>query len=163
MSKNNKMFILSSDREYITERITEIEQQIDDLGPEFYEAFNQSSETWHDNAPFEAVRDKQSNLSAERQYLRQILHDSTSSRPRSTKDQVEAGKNVTVENLSKSIVKYYFIAGDWTAHAGKKQPDGDATIISRRSPLGSAMLGLKVGNKFEFNGNEFLIKDVTTK
>ncbi len=160
MSKKAKIFLLPRDRDYITNRIAEIDQQIADLGPEFYEAFNQSSETWHDNAPFEAVRDKQSNLSAEQQSLKQILQDSTLEQPTSVKDQAEAGKSLTIKNLSDSSVKRYFMAGDWTAYAGEKQPDSDATIISRRSPLGNAMLGRKVGDKFEFSGSQFLVEVV---
>jgi hypothetical protein len=46
-----ELIILDEDKAYARARIAELEQQIQALGPEFYEVFNQSSETWHDNAP----------------------------------------------------------------------------------------------------------------
>lgn len=60
-----ELIILDEDKEWMRRRIAELEKQIRDLGTEFYDALNQSSETWHDNAPFDALRDRQSVLAAE--------------------------------------------------------------------------------------------------
>ena len=59
-----ELVLLDEDREYARRRIAELQKEIQELGPEFYEVFNQSSETWHDNAPFDALRDRQSLLDA---------------------------------------------------------------------------------------------------
>lgn len=55
-----ELIILDEDKKAARQRIAELEAEILSLGPEFYEVFNQSSETWHDNAPFDALRDRQS-------------------------------------------------------------------------------------------------------
>ena len=61
----HEVYLLPDDREYAEKRIRELEQMIQELGADFNDAFTQSSETWHDNSPFEAVRDKQSMYAAE--------------------------------------------------------------------------------------------------
>ena len=60
-----EVYLLPEDRVAAEERIAELEGLIQDLGEDFRDAFTQSSETWHDNSPFEAVRDKQSMYAAE--------------------------------------------------------------------------------------------------
>lgn len=65
-----ELLILPEDLAYAVQRRHELERQIKALGPEFSDVFTQSSETWHDNAPFEAVRDKQSVLAAELAHIK---------------------------------------------------------------------------------------------
>ncbi len=158
--KSDELILLPSDRQYIERRLAEIDAEILALGPEFQAAFSQTSETWHDNAPFEVVRDKQSNLSAERQSLKDVLRNSTLKQPSNKKDTVDTGRIVTIKDLKKDKVKSYFLAGDWTAFAGKPHTNSEATIISRRSPIGNTILGLKTGDKFSFRGGDFLIEGI---
>ena len=70
-------YLLPDDRVAAEARIAELEQLIQDLGEDFRDAFTQSSETWHDNSPFEAVRDKQSMYAAELHQLRTLIRSST--------------------------------------------------------------------------------------
>lgn len=133
-----ELVILDEDKAYASRRIAELQKEILDLGPEFYEVFNQSSETWHDNAPFDALRDRQSLLDAELQKLRQVLRDSLPSVPAKKKGQAGIGSIVEL-----SDGKRYFIAGDWTPHAGQAK-DG-VVVISRKAPIAAAFFGKKVG------------------
>ena len=71
-----EFIILEEDKAWARQRIAWLEQAILDLGPEFHDVFNQSSETWHDNAPFDALRDRQSVLDAELQQLKRIMRRS---------------------------------------------------------------------------------------
>lgn len=128
-----ELIILDEDKEYMRMRIAELEKQIQNLGPEFYEVFNQSSETWHDNAPFDALRDRQSVLDAELQSLRRALRNSAVGVPSSQKSRVGIGSTV---HLSSS--KSYFIAGDFTPHAG--QTRNGVLIISRQAPLAEQLI-----------------------
>ncbi|NTW62403.1 hypothetical protein HGB25_03290, partial [Candidatus Saccharibacteria bacterium] len=128
------------------------------LGPEFRSAFTQTSETWHDNAPFEAVRDQQTILAAERYHLRQIIQSSAPSIPKQKQSTVGIGSHVTLTNLKNDKTTVYFIAGDWTYRAGHKL--GDATIMSRKSPLASAMYGKKAGDTVTFNKSDFSIENI---
>lgn len=134
-----EIIILDDDKAYAKARIEELQKAILDLGPEFYEVFNQSSETWHDNAPFDALRDRQSVLDAELQQLRGVLRNSAIKVPRPKKNTVGIGSRVLLDNGA-----VYFIAGDWTPHAGQLR--NGAIIISCQAPLAAALLGKKVGD-----------------
>lgn len=133
-----ELVILDVDKTYAKERIAELQKQIQDLGPEFYEVFNQSSETWHDNAPFDALRDHQSLLDAELQRLRALLRDSAISVPKPRKGEVGIGSTVRLQNG-----KVYFIAGDWTPFAGEVK--NNAIVVSRGAPLALQLVDKKVG------------------
>jgi transcription elongation GreA/GreB family factor len=133
-----ELVILDEDKEYIRCRIAELEKQIQDLGPEFYEVFNQSGETWHDNAPFDALRDRQSVLDAELQSLRRALRNSAVSVPKPPKGKVGIGSTV---HLSDGRV--FFIAGDYTPHAGQMR--NGALVISCQTPLAQTLLDQSMG------------------
>jgi len=135
-----ELIILDEDKNAARQRIAELEAEILSLGPEFYEVFNQSSETWHDNAPFDALRDRQSLLDAELQKLRQVIRDSLPSIPPIRKEMVGIGSTVTLENG-----RTYFIAGDWTLRAGQSREG--AVVVSAQAPLAVALKGKKVGDK----------------
>ena len=136
---NEELIILDEDKAYARRRVAELDKEIQELGPEFYEVFNQSSETWHDNAPFDALRDRQSLLDAERQKLRHILRHSVPAIPAKKKGHVGIGSIVTLESG-----RTYKVAGDWTPHAG--QLLGGHIVVSRKSPLGEALIGKRVGD-----------------
>jgi len=53
---SRQLIILDEDKKWAEARIAALDEEIQALGPEFYDVFNQSSETWHDNAPFDALR-----------------------------------------------------------------------------------------------------------
>jgi len=140
-----ELCLLEEDKAYARARIAELEKAIQDLGPEFYEVFNQSSETWHDNAPFDALRDRQSVLDAELQQLKRILRNSLPGKPKTVKGRAGVGSVVTLSNG-----KTYFIAGDWTPHAGQTR-DG-ALVVSRNTPVAAALLGKKPGESVAVGG-----------
>jgi transcription elongation GreA/GreB family factor len=149
-----ELVILDDDKVYAKVRIAELEKEILDLGPEFYEVFNQSSETWHDNAPFDALRDRQSVLDAELQQLRQVLRNSLPSVPTQKKGKVGIGSMVLLDNNKK-----YFIAGDWTPYAG--QVRDDATVISCNTPLSLQLLGERTGSRVKVGKRIHKIEQIT--
>ncbi len=146
-----EMIILNEDREWARRRIAKLDADIQALGPEFYEVFNQSSETWHDNAPFDALRDRQSVLDAERQYLRQILRASLPAVPRQWPNRVGVGSLVELQD-GQGKTGHYFIAGDWTAFTGQ-QREG-AVIMSCNAPLAKELIGKKVGDSVRLASGE---------
>jgi len=134
-----ELIILDEDKAYARARIAELEQQIQALGPEFYEVFNQSSETWHDNAPFDALRDRKSVLDAERQQLKRILRSSMPSIPPQKRGKVGIGTIVTLSDDTS-----YLIAGDWTPHAGQRRRG--ALVVSSQTPVVQVLLGKSLGD-----------------
>ncbi|MEI6228859.1 MAG: GreA/GreB family elongation factor [Candidatus Saccharibacteria bacterium] len=153
------LLILESDKIAARQRIAEIDQEILDLGPRFYEVFNQTSETYHDNAPFEAVRDHQSLLSAERQKLKRILNNRAISMPKQKKNTVGIGSTVQVINNDTQKPTDYFIAGDWSINTGKKI-DG-ALVVSRKSPIATALIGKKIDDEVSFNGHKLSVINIS--
>ena len=141
-------FILEDDKVWLNARIDELEKAIQDLGPDFYDVFNQSSETWHDNAPFDALRDKQSVLFAEYSKLKSIRSHIALQFPRAKKDTVNYGSTITIKG------KEFYIAGDWTPHAGTTL--NNRTIVSAQSPLAQAILGKKAGDTTPFGTIELI-------
>lgn len=143
----DSLLILNEDKAWARARIAELEAEILALGPEFRDAFTQTSETWHDNAPFEIVRDRQSVLSAERQYLVGLLRRSAVSVPKQKRGVVGIGSIVTLQN-KKGQLQRFKIAGDWTPHAGKIIDD--VMTASRVAPIARTLLGKKVGTVTPF-------------
>jgi len=153
ITMQKELVILDSDKEYARVRIEVLQKQIQDLGPEFYEVFNQSSETWHDNAPFDALRDRQSVLDAELQQLRSILRNSALSVPLVQKGRVGIGSVVLL-----ATGKRYKIAGDWTPHAG--QMIEDDLVLSRQAPLAVQFIDKRVGDAVTVGKIKTTIKDI---
>lgn len=141
------LVIVEVDKKWARARIAELEKAIQDLGPEFYDVFNQSSETWHDNAPFDALRDRQSVLDAELQQLRSVLRESVPSVPKAKKGIIAVGTVVTVRD-KRGKSKIYEIAGDWTYRAG--QVLGGRMVVSRGAPIAAEMLGKRIGDQIRF-------------
>ena len=137
---SHDIYLLPIDRAYAEARITVLEKEIQDLGPDFNDAFTQSSETWHDNSPFEAVRDKQSMLAAELHKLRTLVRHATLTPPKAKRGTVGIGHTVELADGNK-----YQIAGDWTHQAGHHQ-DGMHTV-SCHTLIAKALLGKKVGDE----------------
>lgn len=136
----HEVYLLPEDREFAERRTQELEQLIADLGVDFNDAFTQSSETWHDNSPFESVRDKQAVYAAELHHLRTLIRTSTLEPPRPKRHTIGVGSVVTLENGIR-----YKIAGDWTHKAGQ-HADG-ILWVSRHTPIARALLGKQVGDE----------------
>lgn len=146
-------YLLPNDRVAAETRIAELEQMIQDLGEDFRDAFTQSSETWHDNSPFEAVRDKQSMYAAELHQLRTLIRSSTLAAPKKKRGTVGVGSLVTLENG-----KRYHIAGDWTAKAGRHE-DG-VYWVSCHTPVAKMVIGKKVGEQITIAGRRETIRSI---
>lgn len=138
-------YILEEDKNLARQRIAEIEREILELGPAFHDALNQTSETWHDNAPFDALREKQALLAAELQSLKEVLSKSSTNLPRNTADRVSIGSKVELEHATKKSRHNYLLAGHWSFRTGQTHQD-NAMIITCQSPLGESLLGKALGN-----------------
>ena len=134
-----EVYLLPIDRHYAEQRVGRLEQLIQELGPDFNDAFSQSSETWHDNSPFEAVRDKQAMYAAELHQLRTLIRTSTLTPPKKKRGVIGVADTVELDNG-----KRYLIAGDWTHKAGQ-HADG-VYWVSRHTPVAIAVVGKKIGD-----------------
>lgn len=137
-------YILEEDKALAKERIEQIEREILEMGPAFHEALNQTSETWHDNAPFDALREKQAVLAAELQTLKENLSKSSPVLPKPQNGRVNIGSRVKLSHDTKKSNHHYFLAGHWTFRLGESV--NDHMIISCQSPLGASLLGKSLGD-----------------
>jgi transcription elongation GreA/GreB family factor len=134
--------ILLEDLALLDERVKILQEELFALGEEFGIAVNQSSETWHDNAPFDFARDKQSLIQQELLKLRAIRRESLRYLPKkSTK--VQIGSKVTVQNGREIKL---MIGGNWV---GREVVDG-YRLISCETPIAHILLGKKVGAEVAF-------------
>lgn len=131
--------ILEEDFAELNKRIKVLEKQMFDLGDDFNEAVTQSSETWHDNAPFDAVRDRQSILHFELSKLRTIRKETTKIKPKQSK-KIRIGSKVTLSGTKNLQV---MIGGDWI---GRQHVDG-YTLVSCESPVAISLVGKKEGEE----------------
>jgi len=154
------LLILDADRQYALSRIKQLEDEIIALGPEFRDALTQTSESYHDNAPFEVVRDQQSMLAAEMANLKEVLRNSLPSIPRQKANAVGIGASVTITNIKTGKESSYIVAGDWTPRAGEK--NDEKIVISCNSPLAQVLLGKKVGDEILFK-SRFNITNIEYK
>ena len=133
--------ILEEDFDLLNERIKVLEKQMFDLGEDFNEAVSQSSETWHDNAPFDAVRDRQSILNFELVKLRTVRKEAVKINPKPTK-QIQIGAKVVLRGPK--IIKV-MIGGHWIG----RERVGEYALISCESPIAIKLLGKKLGDRIE--------------
>ncbi len=148
-----EVYLLPEDGVAAEERIATLEGLIQDLGEDFRDAFTQSSETWHDNSPFEAVRDKQSMYAAELHQLRTLIRSSTLVAPKKKRGTIGIGDTVTLSNGCQ-----YKLAGSWTHKAGK-HADG-VYWVSSGTPVAQAVLGRRAGDEVAFGAIRATIKEI---
>lgn len=151
-------YILEEDKALARQRIAAIEREILKMGPAFHEALNQTSETWHDNAPFDALREKQAVLAAELQNLKEALGKSAPSLPHADGRKVTIGSRVHLQDASRKS-HHYLLAGHWTYRLGEFVDNH--MVISCQSPLGSSLLGKKIGAAVTLpNKRELIIANI---
>lgn len=149
------MQILEDDLALLDKRIAEIEERVKKMGPEFHEAFNQSSETWHDNAVFENARDRQDLLESELQELWHVRQRAKVVKPKKS-EKVQIGCKVTLEYNGKTQKLY--IVGDWSDRIGQKV--GGFTVASKKAPLVTACLGKKAGDIITFQQKDITLREI---
>lgn len=152
------LLILEADQLLAHQRIAEIEQALRDMAPELEEALNQSSETWHDNAPFEVLRDKRALYLNEITHIKTLLGNATKQLPRVRRGAANVGSTVVVRNMQTSQTACYYIAGDWTLRTAE-QHEG-AMVISRAAPLGQLLIGKRAGDTVILNGKQLTVQIV---
>lgn len=144
--------ILEEDYILLNERIKILEKQMFELGEDFAHAVNQSSETWHDNAPFDAVRDRQSILHFELTKLRVIRKETIKTKPIVSK-KIQIGSRVILEGPK---ILRVMIGGNWI---GREEVDG-YKLVSYESPVAMKILGKKLGDEIELPAGKCEVADI---
>jgi hypothetical protein len=127
------MEILKEDSELIKARLKEIKKELRMLADEFHNVLNQSSETWHDNAPWDEAKGREAVLLAEEEELQKVIntHGIAKTTPKSP-----IGKNHSIKFNKKTV--RIFLAGDYSLRTGQKV-DGHI-VVTKDSPIAREIL-----------------------
>ena len=143
----NKMKRLLTRRGYerTFSKLGEMEKLLNEMTHRMSEVCSQSSETWHDNAPFDAIRDTAQQMEKQLKNLRgQMSNIEIMEYPRETNGTVRYGTKVTLERDGTPVT--YIIVGY-----------GDENSAFRRvvyeAPISQAIMGKKVDDEFTININ----------
>ncbi len=130
----------------IQERMQTLEEQLSEVQKKMGEAASQSSETWHDNAPFEVLR---ADVAIFDRRLKDELAAVVGCQIREYPQQVTGGivgygVNVVIIRDGKEF-SYKLV--------GYGDEDSDLNRIRYDSPLAQALIGRSIGEKFIANIN----------
>lgn len=132
-----------------------IKQQ--ELGKLLGEAMNQSSETWHDNAPADAINRESEQLVKEARQIGETLLNSVGvPYPGAGQEGATVGSIVGVryaedEEPTPVLLTGYVRQLPETADGGLS---ADLDVCTVRSPLGQALLGLTTGEATSYTANQ---------
>lgn len=130
-------------------------QEHDKLTVQQFEAMNQTSETWHDNAAADAVTQASQNLAKSAKETNRILNNSdVFEYTANPEDGVTLGSFVTVRYGASDEPDYFYLTGTTRLLTDEIQaalpPTEDINVITVFSPVGKALLGTKVGESTKF-------------
>lgn len=125
--------ILKKDAELIQVRIKELKQELRSLSDEFRQTLGESSETWHDNSPWDNAKAKEAVLLAELENIQKINKTHVITKEIKINP---VGQNHDVE-FNGSIVKI-FLAGDFSIRTG--QTIDGYTVVTKNSPVARELL-----------------------
>jgi len=108
-----------------------------------------------ENGGYHAAREEQGKLEARIRQLKALLENAEIGTPVGASDQVNPGMKVTVEIMGKEM---QFLLGS-------REIASDLDVYSEQSPLGTAVLGAKIGESRTYtapNGKSITVKVVAT-
>ncbi|PID31472.1 hypothetical protein CR983_00775 [Candidatus Saccharibacteria bacterium] len=127
-----------------------------ELSEDLGDAMNQSSETWHDNAPAEAISSRSLILAESAKPHQRLLKNGVPFEYSNDNDEVTLGSVVSVQtniDPSKDMTKYILTGATLNLPEDilSLQNTNEITAITLSSPIGRAILGAKVGDDISFN------------
>ncbi len=143
---------MKEEREYLTkEKFEQLKKELEDLKTVKRKEVAESLDyarglgDLSENAEYHEARELQANIEDRIAKLESMLKNTTIvSSESSHGDQVRIGTSVIVEKQGDKTTKKYKIVGSEEANMAEGK-------LSNRSPLGSAILGKKVGESFTFS------------
>jgi len=131
-------YFLKEDLDELNRRITDLRTRADSVKKEKGEFTKQSSETYHDNAPFEEAERQYKMLSNQLDELLRLKEQAQEVKRKPSKGKSAIGLKVTVQDLANGDLTT-FIIGSYMVFVNEDK------TISYASPLAKLVLGLKVG------------------
>ena len=159
MDMKDEIYFLKEDLEALDARVKELRDKLEETLKEGGESTRQSSETWHDNFPFEEAQGQFGLLAGQLQKLVDIRKKAKEADFPSDKNKVGIGSIVTIKNSVTGKTKTFKI-GSFLVLA-----DDSGKTISYDSPLARIIMGAKSGEtksgKIGKNNVEFKITEIS--
>ncbi|TAN58731.1 hypothetical protein EPN15_00110 [Patescibacteria group bacterium] len=139
MNMKEEFYFLKQDLEALDARIKELRDKLEETLKEGGESTRQSSETWHDNFPFEEAQRQFGLLARQLRDLVDLRKKAKEADFPLDKNIVGIGSIITIQNLDTGEIKSFKIGSFAVfAETGEK-------IISYDSPLARIIMGAKIG------------------
>ncbi len=152
-------YFTRGDYEKLQKKIRETEDKLDEVSKQIGEACQQSSETYHDNFPFEEAVRQQGLWSRKLRDLIDLQRDVEIVHPTADPAEVAIGSSVTVEDMTTGRQETYTIG----SHGVAGYSD-EPNVISYDSPLGDCLMGAQKGNvrilKMPTRISHLLVKEI---
>lgn len=126
-----------------------------ELGKHLGEAMNQSSETWHDNAPAEAVTHEAKIVASVAQKNIAVINDNELFEYDEGNDEtVTLGSIIDIKYIKGGYTAKLFLTGVTREAEGLFDDSDDVEFVTLSSPIGSAVIGKAAGDtaKVSING-----------
>ena len=153
--RDDFFYILDEDKYAANMRISELEKEIQELGPEFHDVFNQSSETWHDNAPADAINMESVVLANQADKTNSTLTSSVPfDYPQPEDPEITLGSliEISYDNDDREVVYLTGITRDIdiiNSYTDSNFPDS-FMAVTISSPLGQCLIGAHEGENHSY-------------
>ena len=151
-----KEYLLPHELELARDELTIIEEKVRIYGENMHEAMSQSSETWHDNAPADAIRHEAQVVMQRRGAVEKLLTRAVRLEyPPTDFERVTVGSRVRVQ-IDDNPASDIDIVG---AQFASREEDGDVLVCTLRAPLVNPILGKRIGDvtTTKINGKNVVI------
>ncbi len=138
MKSQKTYYLLARDKSALESTYAELLREKVSISQEIQEVLNQGSETWHDNAPFEALVEREKKNNQVLETYATILNNHEVVAPVDA-DRVSIGHTVSIQ--THNGVEDFHVVGDW------HWPDHYIhRVITPTSPIGTSLLGTPQGD-----------------
>lgn len=137
-------------------RLEEHTQSQRELSELFSQSMQQSSETWHDNAPADVIKNDARVLSERAGFITNALHYGRAlPYPEDAEDHVTLGSLIGVRYGKATVIDYMFLAGrcrEVPEEVASVFPS-DTVVTTLTTPIGAALFDATVGEDVSFVAN----------
>lgn len=155
--ESGRIPLLPFEEHFLRQRLGKLSVKQQELGKLLGEAMNQSSETWHDNAPADAINHESEQLVKEARQIGEALLNSVGvSYPDAEQEGVTIGSIAGVRYAGDEEPTPVLLTGYVRQLPESIDSDlpADLEVCTVRSPLGQALLGLTSGEATSYTANQ---------
>lgn len=157
-------FLLSEEYKFLQIKLKKLNQELVLAKHAIAESLEQSSETWHDNAPFETALEKEKGIVSELQEVERLLVNTLV-----VENHERLGKLFVLEvfraEKQEAESRFYFLSAlsldpsvyEKRLSSFSSQIRSGVKIASLKSPIGTELFSCSINESFEVNNMKFVV------